>query len=152
MGDIQRLSTADEVQSGQGRAGGTSLEVAPGGVLDPISIHRYLQTLHGGDADRTRDFPFCWLFRNYSAKFARNFLTALLGDPLLLTALTHLAIHAKRGAPWVAMQGFPGSGKTHIMVLIAMVLITSVEAGVVWTTHGNKALESAAQLIEQLWT
>ena len=81
LDDIQRLQAMDAPQAGQSRAGGTSLEVAPGRILDPIAIHKHLQTVHTWDTDRTRDFPFCWLFRNYSAKFAKHFLTALLGDP-----------------------------------------------------------------------
>ena len=104
--DIPGLPTYVAKQLGRSETGGTSLEVAPGGVHDASRNHYDLLGMHLGDTARTLDYPFSWLYRNYSPTFAKNFLVALLGDPLLLTALTHLAVHAKRGAPWVAMQGF----------------------------------------------
>jgi hypothetical protein len=91
--------------------------------------------------------PFYWFKRDYSEKFASNFLTTLIGDPLILCILAHIATHAKIGSLFTSIQGFPGSGKTHVLVLVAAVLAVSVEANVLWTTKGDEALKSAAQCL-----
>ena len=136
------------VDSGSGEV---TQVTSPGGLgLPTREIVLRLHQMMTQDPNRDLDYPFNWLFNHFSQTFATKFLTSLLNDPNLLLALTQIATHAKLGAPWTAIQGFPGSGKTHIMVVIAILLIVELEVTILWTTQGNKALESAALLIQKL--
>ena len=94
--------------------------------------------------------PFHWLARDYSREFFLSFLGTLLSDPLLLCVLAQVACHTRIGSLFTSVQGFPGSGKTHIMVLVAMILAVSLDAQILWTTKGNEALKSAAKLFDKL--
>ena len=118
-----------------------SLGGTPGADLSPGSIYYHASI---------EEAPFFWLRRDYSEEFSRHFLGTLLINPLLLCILAQVATHTRIGSLVTSVQGFPGSGKTHIMVLVATVLAVSLQAQILWTTKGNEALKSAANLFDKL--